>query len=173
MHNKLISRTKAKTAAKTCFHFPKKNKKHGYFSMNCFESVLNFPVRMTNHRGNPSQTKASERALFTPAVNVSAPLIECTSTEITVGQPAVGAEGARPSDLDSSHTSSAAGPLAQTKPLLIRLISHSVLIIFCPVWMMGNRFFKCLIFQETIATVWQIPFIWCSKVLSHNKSYEN
>lgn len=47
-----------------------------------------------------------------PAVNVSAPLMECTSTEITVGQHAVMAEGERPSDLDSSHTSGAAGPPA-------------------------------------------------------------
>lgn len=50
-------------------------------------------------------------AALAQAVNVTAPLTECTATEITVGQPAVRAESARPTDLDSSHTSSAAaGP---------------------------------------------------------------
>lgn len=44
--------------------------------------------------------------LFAPAVNVSAPLTECTETEITVGQHAVRTQREQPSDLDSSHTSS-------------------------------------------------------------------
>lgn len=55
--------------------------------------------------------------LFAPAVNVSAPLTECTETEITVGQHAVRTRRERPSDLDSSHTSSTAGPPAESGPL--------------------------------------------------------
>lgn len=67
-------------------------------------------------------------AVFAPAVNVSALLIECTLTEITVGQHAVRAEGERPSDLDSSHTSSTAGPLAKTKPLRTRVEFYYLLL---------------------------------------------
>lgn len=72
---------------------------------------------MTNGRGNPSQNERSGCVLFAPAVNVSAPLTECTETEITVGQHAVRTQRERPSDLDSSHTSSTADPPAESGPL--------------------------------------------------------
>lgn len=62
--------------------------------------------------------------LFAPAVNVSAPLTECTATEITMGQPAVRTQGEQPSDLDSSYTSSTASPPAESRPLQ----SYSVLL---------------------------------------------
>ncbi|TNN66270.1 hypothetical protein EYF80_023504 [Liparis tanakae] len=59
----------------------------------------------------PQTEKQSERVPLAPAVNVSAPLIECTSTEITVG-PESGPVTSTPRD-----TSSAAGPPANTAPL--------------------------------------------------------
>lgn len=54
----------------------------------------------------------------------AAPLIECTSTEITVGQS--GQRGKRPSDLDYSHTSSTAGLPAKTKSLQTWIQFYSV-----------------------------------------------
>lgn len=85
--------------------------------LDCFKRALNFPVAVTNGRGNPSLNERSGCVLFAPAVNVSAPLTECTETEITVGQHAVRTHRERPSDLDSSHTSSTAGPPADSGPL--------------------------------------------------------
>lgn len=96
--------------------------------------------------------------------------------EITVGQHAVRAEGARPSDLDSSHTPPAL--LARwlqpnrlwSKPYLFHHLNH----LLTGVDAGKHSFFitvtyKCLIFLEIIAAVWQIPFIRCSKVLSHTR----
>lgn len=54
----------------------------------------------------------------------AAPLIECTSTEITVGQS--GQRGKRPSDLDYSHTSSTAGLPAKTKSFQTWIQFYSV-----------------------------------------------
>lgn len=56
----------------------------------------------------------------------AAPLIECTSTEITVGQS--GQRGKRPSDLDYSHTSSTAGLPAKTKSLQTWIQFYSLLL---------------------------------------------
>lgn len=88
-----------------------------FLHLNCLKCALNFRVTETNDWGNPSQNETNGCVLFAPAVNVSAPLIECTETEITVGQRAVRTQGERPSDLDSSHTSSTAGPPAESRQL--------------------------------------------------------
>jgi len=69
---------------------------HRYYSPELFWLCPSFPSRGDSPAKETPQTEKQSKCVpLAPAVNVSAPLIECTSTEIT------GGPGERPSDLDS------------------------------------------------------------------------
>lgn len=62
----------------------------------CLEWALNFQVTETKDWGIPPQNETNGCVLFALAVNVSAPLMGCTGTEITGGQRAVRTQGSGP-----------------------------------------------------------------------------
>lgn len=161
------------------FTFLHKNKRRQRSSsLNCFECAPNIPVIVTNRRGKPlCKWNKWMCAVFAPAVNVSAPLIECTSTAITVGQQDVGEGGERPTDLDSSHTSSTAGLLAKSEPLQTWLKFCSLLLSLNHLVLGDGKLFynddfqlstwDCLIFLEIIAAVCQIPLTHLKRLFTH------